>query len=105
MFNLVGKALAQINPDDFVIPIVTNGGDTPSALIIRVLEWFLAFAGAIAVIYLIYGGILYITAGGDSEKATKGRTALVNAVIGVIIIGLALAIVVWVGSLLRTAGS
>ncbi len=49
-------------------------------------------AGAIAFAYLIYGGILYITAGGDAEKAGKGRTAIVNAIIGIVIIAAALAI-------------
>ena len=62
----------------------------------NILNWILILAGAIAVIYLVYGGILYITAGGDAEKATKGRTAVINAVIGIVIILLALLIVTWV---------
>jgi hypothetical protein len=68
----------------------------------RVLTWLLGLAGALAVIYLIYGGILYITAGGDAEKATKGRTALVNAIIGIIIIALAMVIVKWVVSIINS---
>lgn len=67
----------------------------------QLLTWFLIAAGVIAVVYLVYGGILYITAGGDAEKATKGRTAVINAIIGIIIILLAYVIVRWVGSILQ----
>ncbi len=62
---------------------------------------FLLLAGSIAVIYLIYGGVLYITAGGDAEKATKGRTALINAIIGIIIILAAFAIANFVATSLK----
>lgn len=56
----------------------------------------LIIAGIAAVAYLIYGGLTYITAGGDSERAGKGRTAITNAIIGVIIIMGSLAIYNWV---------
>jgi hypothetical protein len=68
----------------------------------RVVDWLLVLAGVIAVVYLVYGGLLYITAGGDSEKATKGRTAVINAIIGIIIILLAIVIVSWVTGIVRT---
>lgn len=106
MFNLIGRALAITNPPtprqtipslvDFLVAPSTD----PITTIKKVLGWLLLIAGALAVIYLIYGGILYITAGGDAEKATKGRTALINAIIGIIIIALAFAIVTWVGTLI-----
>lgn len=62
----------------------------------NIVNWLLVLAGILAVIFLVYGGILYITAGPDAEKATKGRTAVVNSVIGITIIILALAIINWV---------
>ena len=70
-----------------------------------ITNWILFLAGIIAVIYLIYSGILYITAGGDAEKATKGRTGVINAVIGIIIILLAYVIVTWVGNILSGASA
>lgn len=97
MLELIGKAKAQItfNP----INPITSG--SLEDVLRNVVTWVLFLAGAIAIVYLIYGGILYITAGGDAEKATKGRTAVVNAVIGVIIIMLALVIVQWVMGIIR----
>ena len=93
MFNFISRAYAAI-----VIPTITPTNEQldPEQLATNIVNWVLWAAGAIAIGYLIYGGILYITAGGDAEKATKGRTAVINAVIGVIIIMLALAIIAWV---------
>ncbi len=71
----------------------------------RAVNFLLILAGIIAVIYLVYGGLLYITAGGDAEKATKGRTALINAVIGIVIILLALVIVTWVARIVQTGSA
>ena len=97
MFELISKAKALAFPTITPLPSGSLLGT-----INTVVTWFLTIAGAIAVIYLIYGGILYITAGGDAEKATKGRTALINAVIGIIIIALAIVIVQWVVSVINT---
>jgi len=99
MFNLIGRAYAAQpssfpNLNDFVVSTGTN----LTTVIRNVLSWVLMLGGALAVIYLVYGGILYITAGGDAEKATKGRTAITNAIIGIIIIALAYVIVQFVGN-------
>ncbi|HDO23841.1 MAG TPA: hypothetical protein ENG99_01340 [bacterium] len=39
----------------------------------------------LAVIALLYGGIMWITAGGDEAKITKGRNAIKYAVYGMIV--------------------
>lgn len=57
-----------------------------------VISWMLFIAGFLAVVYLVYAGILYITAGGDPAKAEKARTGIINAIIGIIIIVLAFVI-------------
>lgn len=52
----------------------------------NIVNLILYAAGALAVVYLIWGGLTYITAGGDAEKASKGRVAITNAIIGIAII-------------------
>ena len=84
------KAYAQFDVTD-VRPI-EPGGTSIKDIVNNLVNIVLWAAGVIAVLYLIYGGIMYITAGGDAEKATKGRTAITNAIIGIIIIAAALAI-------------
>jgi len=103
MFNLISKAYAFDWPGITPVPggrLTGSGG-----IIDTVITWVLILAGAIAVIYLIYGGLLYITASGDAEKATKGRTALINAIIGIIIIALAFVIVRWVSDIVGGLGA
>ncbi len=58
-----------------------------------IINWALAIAFIAAVIMLIYGGFLYITSAGNTENATKGKTAIMNALIGVVIIVLSYIIV------------
>lgn len=66
--------------------------DSPSAVINQIVTAFLWVMGLVAIIYLIWGGMMYITAGGDAEKAGKGRVAITNAIVGIIIVALALVI-------------
>jgi len=92
MFNLIEKAKAldssslKIDP----VPSVTYDIKTLGLNIANTIVWV---AGVLAVIYLIYGGILYITSAGEEDKAKKGKTAVVNAIIGIAIVIGALIIV------------
>lgn len=58
-----------------------------------IINWALALAFIAAVIVLIYGGFLYITSAGNTDNATKGKTAIMNALIGIVIIVLSYIIV------------
>lgn len=98
MLDLIGKAYAvapEIPKLSWMDPSASFTGT-----ISLILGWAITLAAVLAVVYLIYGGIMYITAGGDAEKATKGRTAVVNAIIGIIIIVFSYVIVAWVGRLI-----
>lgn len=59
----------------------------------KIIDWALYIAAIIAVIFIIIGGYMYITSAGDPGKAGKGRTTLVNALIGLAIIVLSYLIV------------
>ena len=70
-----------------------NGQNVTLGLLLdRVITLLLWGAGVAAVVYLLWAGILYITAGGDEAKAGKARTGIVNAIIGIVIIILAFVI-------------
>ena len=62
-------------------------------LIKMIIQYLLIFAAVVAIFYAILGGYQYITAGGDADKATAGRTTLMNAIIGLVIIFAAYAII------------
>ena len=59
----------------------------------KIIDWALYIAAIIAVIFIIIGGYMYITSAGDPGKAGKGRSTLVNALIGLAIIVLSYMIV------------
>ncbi len=58
--------------------------------IITILIWLV---GVLAVIMIIYGGILYTTSGGDPAKIKKGKDTIVYGIVGLIIAILAFVIV------------
>ena len=66
---------------------------TFGGLIMTAVNIALAFAGTVAVLFIIIGGFWYMTSSGDEEQAEKGRKTLVNAVIGLVVIIMSFAIV------------
>lgn len=71
--------------------LCTDG--TVASMFRLILNWALTLAFLLAVIYLIYGGFQYITSAGNADQATKGRTTIVNALIGIVVIVLSYTIV------------
>ena len=61
-------------------------------LIQSLLTVTLGIVGLLVFIYLIWGGIEWITAGGDKSKTESARSKLTNAIIGLAIVAAAFAI-------------
>lgn len=61
--------------------------------IINIVNWFLILAALAAAVFIIYGGVKYIISLGDEEAATEAKNIILYAVIGLVVIGLAAAIV------------
>ena len=57
-----------------------------SAIIGRIIAWVLRFLGVLALVMFIYGGILWMTSGGDEGQIKKGRETLVWAVAGLALV-------------------
>lgn len=56
------------------------------------LSAVMVIALILVLLYLIWGAIGWITAGGDSSKVTEARNKMVQAVIGIIVLAATLAI-------------
>jgi len=54
-------------------------------IILAVIDILLAVAGIVAVFFVIYGGVMFITSGGNPEQAKKAQKTLINALIGLVI--------------------
>ena len=85
-----------------------QGGTAPSVTVqwtfgqsfTLISNYFLGFLGLVAVGFLIYAGILMVTAGGNDEQVTKARKVIMYAVVGIVIILLSYTIVTFVTSAL-----
>lgn len=94
----VGKALAQdpfFNTSGAAAPDVTRQGSL-SDNVTTLINYFLGFLGLVAVAFLIYAGVLMVTAGGDEDQVGKARKIITYAVIGIVIILLSWTIVTFV---------
>ena len=54
-----------------------------------VINFFSLIVGVVAVIMVIYGGLKYITSGGDSGNVGSAKNTIIYAIIGIIIVSLA----------------
>ena len=73
-------------------------------LVTNAIQWVIGVAGIVALIYVIIGGIGYITASGDSSKLQKSKQTILYALIGLVIVALAEIITAFVSNLIRTNG-
>lgn len=66
--------------------------DLPST-IMMIVNYVLIIVGVVALAYLVYGGFLYITSHGDTTQVDSAKNTIINAVIGIVVIGVAAAVV------------
>jgi len=100
-----GIASAAINLGETKVQSGLKGDDSAADSAVQTLITnAISFLYLIAVVYALWGGFNILTAGGDEEKVKKGKTILIQAAIGLVVIFLASSIVKWiVGSILGTS--
>lgn len=63
------------------------GAATPLPVIIgNIINVVLGFLGIVLLFYLLYGGFLWMTSGGDSKGVDSAKAMIRNAIIGLVII-------------------
>ena len=70
-----------------------SGGDQVGGIIKTIVEVLLMAVGAISIIMIVIGGILFALSSGDAQKAAKARSTILYAVVGLIVSIFASAIV------------
>ena len=71
----------------------------------RLVRIFLAVVVVVVILMIILAGFRWMLSGGDEEKRKKAQSALINAIIGLVIIFLAYAIVSFVINALVGSGA
>lgn len=75
------------------MPTVTSTGtlvnpiksESFAALIDAIVNWILNIALVLAPLVIVYGGFVYMTAVGDTNKVSQGKQIILYAVIGFIV--------------------
>jgi L-asparagine transporter-like permease len=70
-------------------------------IVFKAIQFVLAFLGVVAVVVIIIGGFMWMTAGGNEEKVGKAKKTLIQGLIGLIIVLLAYAIASFVVRLIH----
>lgn len=55
-------------------------------IFVKVAQWILGIVGSLALLFFIYGGVLFLISGGSSEKVSKAKEIIVGAVLGIVIV-------------------
>ncbi|MBI5037242.1 MAG: hypothetical protein HZC01_00830 [Candidatus Kerfeldbacteria bacterium] len=88
-------ASAQVNIGNYGNTFGLGTADLEST-VVNIVQWVLGFLGLIAVIMILYGGFVWITAGGNEDKVGTAKKIISAAVVGLIVVLLAWAIVTFV---------
>jgi len=93
----ITNTLEEVGKPILTLPGAKTAGESQLPTIIgNVINFFLGFLGIVALVLIIYGGFLWMTARGNEDQVKKARDLLVQAVIGLIIILSAYAIASYV---------
>ena len=80
--------------DAHAVTLINPLGETDVRLIFaRVISAALSIIGSLALLMVVYGGVLWMTSRGDSKLVQKGKDTLTWAVIGLAIVFASYAIV------------
>ncbi|MDO4508033.1 MAG: pilin [Candidatus Saccharibacteria bacterium] len=69
----------------------------------NIINWFIGIAGIVSAIFLVIGGIGYVTSSGDAGKLQKAKSTITYSLIGLAIVGLSLIITAFVSNMVNDA--
>lgn len=72
-------------------------------VIAKLINWAMGFLGIIAVVIILAGGFMWMTAAGNEEKVGKAKKLLIAGIIGLVIILAAYVIATYVITQLKGA--
>lgn len=101
LFILPGFAHAQ-NLETLQLRVDQNPFGT---VLQRIINIALLAGGIAAFLFVLFGGFLYLTAGGDAARAETGRKYITNAFIGIVIILLSFTVVRFIVTRTRSEGT
>jgi Type IV secretion system pilin len=95
-----GTNCPVVNPGN-----VQGGKDGIVGLIISAAQLLTFIFAAVAVLFLVWGGVQYVTSGGDDGRVKNAKNTILYAIIGLVITIVAYAIVGVISNLLTTGAT
>jgi len=102
ILSLLTPVLVSAVGDDILGLNVINNAEVglsasdPREVAAKIINVALGFLGIIAVVIVLYGGFMWMTAAGNEERISKAKQILTAGVIGLVIIVMAWAIASYV---------
>lgn len=98
-----------------VVPVVVDGQNqggsgienpigktTVEGIIVAIVKWLAGLAGALAILALVWGGIMYIVSLGDDSRVNKAKSIIMWAIVGIAVVILSYVMLNIVSKLLTT---
>ena len=85
-------ALESVENFSQVIGII-DADDDPRVLIGRVISIAIGVVGSLALVIVVYGGIMWMTAGGNDSKVAKAQKTIMWGFLGLVVVLLSYVIV------------
>lgn len=86
----------QFDPEGKIKKATNLPDESPENITVNVIQWALGVLGLIAVIMILFGGVMWMTSAGNEEKVRKAKEILRAAIIGLVVILLSWALVAFV---------
>lgn len=82
---------------------IPSGVDAPENILQTSLDLLTIIGVIAALIFLIYGGLLWVTSSGDKAKVDRARQTIMYSIIGLVVMILAFVIVQTIGYFLGSS--
>lgn len=100
MTNLLAQIRNPVLPNDIggaVQPSVDMGGAAVGNFVSAIVGGMIIIAFIMSLLYLLTGGFMWITSGGDKTNLESARNKIIHAIVGFIVIAAIWAIMTLVG--------
>jgi len=85
------------------IGLASAGDEDIRDTAVDIVKYLLTFLAIIAVIMILYGGFIWMTAGGNEDRVAKAKKIITSGAIGLIIVISAFAITMFVAEIAQNA--
>ncbi len=103
IINTIRTVLAANNQFD-CNPLTGDGCLQTSdviSMVTNTIQWFIGIGGTVALVFVVGGGILYMTSAGDPSQLQKAKNMIKYSLIGLVIVALSEAIVIFMSNIIK----